>query len=307
METLLVKKKCQLDGHRDTLYALSPAMENGNIYSAGSDKLIVEWNIDSATSIKVVANVPDTIYALCLIEAASILLIGNKAGDLYVVDLLNSIALKNLSYHKQPIFDLQYSKKHQCILAAGGDGKVSIWDAASYALISTLQHSEAAARTIAVHPDENSFAIGYSDNSIRIFQLPDFKLTQIITGHTSSVFSLQYSPDGRHLISGSRDAHLKIWAVEEAYTLLRDIVAHLFTINTIAYHPSGTFFATGSRDKTLKIWDADTFKLVKVLNNARDGGHSNSVNKIIWTADGNLVSCGDDRKVLVWETATSLD
>ena len=32
-----------------------------------------------------------------------------------------------------------------------------------------------------------------------------------LTGHSDSVFSVAYSPDGKHIVSGSRDNTVKIW------------------------------------------------------------------------------------------------
>ena len=32
-----------------------------------------------------------------------------------------------------------------------------------------------------------------------------------LTGHSEPVFSVAYSPDGKHIVSGSRDNTVKIW------------------------------------------------------------------------------------------------
>ena len=32
-----------------------------------------------------------------------------------------------------------------------------------------------------------------------------------LTGHSDSVWSVSYSPDGKHIVSGSRDRTVKIW------------------------------------------------------------------------------------------------
>ena len=32
-----------------------------------------------------------------------------------------------------------------------------------------------------------------------------------LTGHSDSVCSVAYSPDGKHIVSGSRDSTVKIW------------------------------------------------------------------------------------------------
>jgi WD40 repeat protein len=57
-------------------------------------------------------------------------------------------------------------------------------------------------------------------------------------------------------------------------------------------------FATASRDKSIKLWDAVTLDPVDKLD-ARNGGHSHAVNKLFWQDSGHLISCSDDRKILV--------
>ena len=103
-------------------------------------------------------------------------------------------------------------------------------------------------------------------------------------------------------MSTSRDATLKIWNVEENYTLQESIVAHMYTINHLAYSPNGKYFATCSKDKSIKIWDAQSFRLLKVIDKARHAGHGTSVNKLYWSSYKNqLISCSDDRTISTWD------
>jgi WD40 repeat protein len=104
-----------------------------------------------------------------------------------------------------------------------------------------------------------------------------------------------------YLISGSRDAQLKIWDTSRAYELYKTIPAHMFAINDIKYHPERNFLATASMDKTIKVWDATNFQLLKVIDKARHNSHITSVNKLYWSSyENQLISCSDDRTILVW-------
>jgi WD40 repeat protein len=115
------------------------------------------------------------------------------------------------------------------------------------------------------------------------------------------VFTLSYSKDGKYLISGGRDAMLKVWDVENDFELLHDIPAHTLHINTIVFNPENTLLATGSMDKTIKIWDAKTFTLLKVIDKVRNQSHSTSVNKLLWLDNQNLASVSDDKMSMLWE------
>ena len=118
----------------------------------------------------------------------------------------------------------------------------------------------------------------------------------------NSVFAVEYSADGKFLWSGGRDAHLKVWDVEQMMVPIFSEPAHWFTINAIVFSPDGKYVATGSRDKTIKIWDVENLKLLKVIDATRNEGHVNSVNTLLWAKYNNwLISGSDDRSLIVWE------
>ena len=143
--------------------------------------------------------------------------------------------------------------------------------------------------------------MGYSDNSIRVFDLDDMKLKQEWMAHTNSVFTVRYTPDGKFLISGSRDARLKVWDAASGYLQSAEVVAHLYAINHLDFSPNGKHFVTCSMDKSIKVWDAGQMKLLKVIDRARHAGHGTSVNKVLWTTyQDQLLSASDDRTISIW-------
>jgi WD40 repeat protein len=104
------------------------------------------------------------------------------------------------------------------------------------------------------------------------------------------------------LFSGGRDALLKVWKLDQTPILLETINAHWFTINDLQISPNGNFLISASRDKTIKIWDIKTLELLKVLDRFKNiGGHTHSVNRLLWLDNETFVSGGDDKKICVWK------
>ena len=66
----------------------------------------------------------------------------------------------------------------------------------------------------------NGRAVGYWDDTIRLWNLTDpahpSPLGQPLTGHTGTVFSVAFSPDGHTLASGSTDNTIRLWATISA-------------------------------------------------------------------------------------------
>jgi len=44
-----------------------------------------------------------------------------------------------------------------------------------------------------------------------LFQLPEKKPLKQMTGHQKPVVCVQFSPDGRYIVSGSFDKSIKLW------------------------------------------------------------------------------------------------
>ncbi|WP_338873100.1 WD40 repeat domain-containing protein [Spirosoma sp. SC4-14] len=297
-----IEKLDTFGGHRDCVYTLERGPGSGQFFSAGADGLIVRWHLDRPDLGELVAHIPSSVYAMALHPTTGLLWVGQNYEGLHLIDPAEKREIKSLKLTSAAIFDIKFHINDA--LVALSDGVVVIVDTEQLAIKKHLKASDQSARCIAINPVEREFAVGYSDTSIRIFDLMSYELKRMIPAHQNSVFTAVYSPDFRMLLTAGRDAHLKIWDVEQGYKPVQDIVAHLFAINHVVYNPAGTLFATASMDKSIKLWDAETFRLLKVVDRARHAGHGTSVNKLLWTAYQNrLLSASDDRTISVWKVA----
>lgn len=297
---MIIEKIDTFGGHRDCVYTLETGLQSNQFFSAGADGLIVRWRLDRPDLGELVANIPASVYALALHPVSGLLWVGQNYEGIHLIDTLNKQEVGSLKLTSAAIFDIKFYKDDAFI--ALSDGVVAVLDAEQMAAKKYLKASDQSARCLAINPVEREMAVGYSDKSIRIFDLTTYDLKRVIPAHTNSVFTLAYSPDFRFLLSAGRDAHLKVWNVEKNYDLQNDIVAHLFAINHLTFSPDGHLVATASMDKSIKIWDADTYRLLKVVDRARHAGHGTSVNKLLWTDyHQELLSASDDRTISVWK------
>ncbi|MGC1242256.1 MAG: WD40 repeat domain-containing protein [Chryseosolibacter sp.] len=299
MTQIQIKRLHSLKGHRDAVYTLQSAGDGPDFFSGAGDGMVVRWSLEDPENGDLIAKLPNSVYALQYVKEADTLIAGHNYEGIHVLDWKNKKELGSLKLTDAAIFDIQMLGDK--VLVAAGDGAVNLVDWKTLTIFKRVSASEKSARTIAVHPSKGEIAVGFSDHYIRIFD-ESLALKHEWQAHQNSVFTLRYTPDGETLLSGSRDARLKAWAVHRQYEKAAEVVAHLYAINHIEFSPDGKHFVTCSMDKSIKVWDASALKLLKVIDKARHAGHGTSVNKLRWTNYNNqLLSASDDRSISVWQ------
>jgi len=294
-----VQKFQTLTGHRDCVYALQQGEQPQHFFSGAGDGMIVSWNLENPGEGELIAKLPNSVYAFHFLRKQNLLIAGHNYDGIHVLDWKAKKELTSLQLGKAAIFDIQSLEND--LFIASGDGTVLVVDTQNWSIKKKITQSEKSARTIAINNIRGEFAVGYSDNYIRVFDLVDYKMKHEWQGHSNSVFGLAYSPDSKILLSVSRDARLKAWDVEASYIQAAEVVAHLYAINHLAFSPNGKHFVTCSLDKSIKVWDFDNLALLKVIDKARHAGHGTSVNKLLWTSFNNqMISASDDRTISVW-------
>jgi WD40 repeat protein len=56
-------------------------------------------------------------------------------------------------------------------------------------------------------------ASGSEDTTIKLWNVASGQLLRTLQGHTTPVYSVAFSPDGRTLASGNQDNTIKLWDV----------------------------------------------------------------------------------------------
>lgn len=300
MSRVDVEKLHAFTGHRDAVYALAPADFDHQFFSAAGDGMVVHWDLNRPEEGELIAQLPNSIYALHRLADTELLVAGHNYDGIHILDWKNKKEVVSLHLGEAAIFDIQsYDNK---LYVASGDGYLKEVSTASWSITKKISASEKSARCIAINPLRGEIAVGYSDHFIRIYSLSDLSLIKEWSAHANSVFTLCYTPDQQFLISGSRDARLKSWDVNADYRKANEVVAHLFAINNLVFSPNKKHFVTCSMDKSIKVWDAASMTLLKVIDKARHAGHGTSVNRLLWTPFfDQLVSASDDRTISVWK------
>jgi ribosome assembly protein 4 len=103
------------------------------------------------------------------------------------------------------------------------------------------------------------------------------RCTSSMNGHTEAVLTVQFSPDGTQLATGSGDKTIRIWDLNTE-TPQFTLEGHTNWVQIVAWSPDCKLLASGSMDKTIRIWDP---KKGKPLGDALRS-HTQVITSIAW-------------------------
>lgn len=144
---------------------------------------------------------------------------------------------------------------------------------------------------IKVSPDGKNLAVCGSDSLIRIYTYSGFTLIKVLKGHTHSVSSLDFSHNGKLLVSGGRDHTIIVWDLESEEPIYINDTSFTQGIYQVRFSPDDTMVGVVSWErvkdraphifgfaKLLNLADGQEIKKIELDNHPASG--------IVFTPDG---------------------
>ncbi len=289
-----VHLKQTFSGHKQSIYALET--QGDAFYTGGGEGFVVMWDMHKGDTGEVIAQTNSPIYCICLYAEKKLMFIGTAHGNMHVIDQNENKEINFIVLENKGIFNIKiFSDK---LYITGGDGILYILSLLDYHIIQKIQISTKSLRGIDIH--ENAMALGTGEGFVKIWDIESGQILHQFKEQEQTVFAIQFSPDGRYLYCGGRDALLVCYDLKEQ-RIITKIPAHTLHIHSIESSPDGNLLATSSMDKSIKIWDRKTLNLLKVIDAPKYGLHKSSVNKIKWVDQQQILSVSDDKTAALWQ------
>lgn len=118
-----------------------------------------------------------------------------------------------------------------------------------------------------------------------------------LEGHAADVSAFCFSPDGKHLITGSKDGTAKLWTVPEGglVSTFSVVKEEPKAVNCVGFSPDGEWLAFGGEDRVVCL-----YKVSDGTAGPRLEEHEKPVVQLIFGRDGQIITASEEGKLRDW-------
>ena len=129
---------------------------------------------------------------------------------------------------------------------------------------------------------------------LQVWEIGKRRIRNIFNGHRYIIWSLDFSHNGKAIVSGSSDCTVRVWNMQTGTSkVFTDSESQIFSVS---FSPDGQYIAAGTGHEVL-MWDVRKGGLVERLN-----VHTSFVCGVTFTPDGKrLVTGSRDKTLKVWD------
>ncbi|OQU94826.1 WD domain-containing protein [Cladophialophora immunda] len=288
--------------------------------SSRTGQLLV-WEYASESNILKQSSHLDTMTTLTYSPDSSRIITGADDGLIKVWDVSSGFHIATFSEHNSAVTASAYSKRGNILFTSSLDGSVRAWDMLRYRNFRTFTAPQRLSFScLAIDPSaEVVCAASHDSFDIYLWSVQTGALLDRLAGHEGPISTLAFTPDGRHLVSGSWDHTIRVWSVfdrsqsSETLQLMSDLLC-------IAVRPDSAQIAASTLDGQLTFWNLNTSIQESGFDGRRDvsGGRTltsrrtaastpgtKSFNSIVYSADGScLLAAGNSKYICLYSVST---
>ncbi len=109
---------------------------------------------------------------------------------------------------------------------------------------------------VAISADDMKVAIGLENGALKVLDSwTGETLFEDTRAHTRTVYSVEFSPDGKRLVTGSWDNTIRLWNIENWAPIGSPAEEHLMEVTSFAFSRNGQQLLSGGGEGTVRLWD----------------------------------------------------
>lgn len=325
-----------LTGHYDTAVKLAYDPTGNQIASAHYDGTVLLWNAHTGLISHILHVHSKPAWAVDFSSDGLYLASGNGDGKAIIWDALSGRSVQTLSV-TSAVRGVAFNHDDKLLATVSQDGVAQVWELSTERVVFSKTHANTL-YGVAFRSTDDLLAVAGQDQRVTLWQVgaPQKPVAQLSNSHSNSVFSVDFSADGKRLLSADADGTAIIWDVSDLATIfeLKRLQGHKDKILSAVFDRDGLRVATASYDQSVKLWTASahhagindlTFdkNSERLVTASKDGTarlwafqeshltllktllHGAEVNRAIFSPDGQqIATAGGDGIVNLWDASS---
>lgn len=251
------------------------------IITGSNDKNIQIRDIDTGKLISTLSGHTGAVYSLAIWDNK--LISGSSDKTLRIWDIESARLLTTILAHQNQIYSL--SCQDNFLISSSLDKTIKIWNLEVKKILKII-NLEISAWNICIY--QNKIFAGFSDGSLRVYNLSNGSLLISQKEHSDAITSLKIN--NNNVYTSSKDKTIKIWD-SESLNVLKTI-----NTNSIVWSvmPDKDYLFFGGDDKSLRVWSIKDKKIVQNANSHHDWISAIDHHK------SRIVSVSADSTIKIW-------
>jgi WD40 repeat protein len=190
--------------------------------------------------------------------------LASGSGDVRLWDVETGRLLHTFEGHERLVVGLDFHPRHPWLVSSAYDGSVRLWDVAKLQPLGILHQFDRKANydsrvhNVKFRPDGRWLA-STADARVALWEVGDVPPTprppdRFLEGHTSAVWALAFSSDGRTLASGAEQGVVILWN-GETFERVVTLRAGQGQTRCVSFSRSGDRLAVASYYASTIVWD----------------------------------------------------
>jgi WD40 repeat protein/serine/threonine protein kinase len=278
------------------------------------------WDLDTQQPLRTLVGHTDAVTSISYSKDGQRLLTTSFDNTARIWNSVTGEQLQKLEGHSWWVWDAAFSPDETRVVTVSQDGSAIVWNLADGSKSPPFTGHQGPVYSVAFSPDGEQIVSGGYDKRALLWKPADLKpfdFSGLLAGekvpppkftpldaHTAAVRSVQFSSDGKLVLSAGHDNTVKVWSIDNA-SPLKTLRGHDSWVRDCAFSPDGQWVLSAGYDNHARLWNVEGYEEVRVMRGRVLEGHQDAIMAASFSRDGNQIATASrDRTAKSWNVAT---